>query len=384
MNRPIERSPLHSRPPRQLHDPDFAGDETDSGVFQLSDSAVLVLAQDGLDLRPATRVLEEQGFTIVRSPTAERVGDLAYLPRYALIEASAPGALELLRRINSPEPAVQAIVLLGPNEQEHAALAAGASLTLRRPLEPESVLIGLRRFRAHDELVRQTRHVFDRERGAVPAPVLESVLATIGHEISSPLAAALASIECLRDVDRGRGLGLEEQQGAVEDTALALKRIQDVVSAVSSLVRGTPTLERVSLFDVAERAVDALSSRSARIELAGDRNVRGWGSTALLEQVVANLVKNAIDATRDQENPQILVRVYRAALEARISVRDNGPGVPATLRHRIFDPFFTTKGSRGTGLGLVLVHHAVERMGGTVSLGSGSVGAVFRVRLRGA
>ncbi len=383
MNRPSERSPLHSRPPLELHDPDFAGDETDSGVFQLSDSAVLVLARDGLDLRPATRALEEQGFTIVRAPSAERVSDLAFLPRYALIEASVPGALELLRGINSNEPVMQAIALLAPNEQEGAALASGALLTLRRPLEPENVLLGLRRFRKHEELVRQTRHVFDKERGAVPAPVLESVLATIGHEISSPLAAALASVECLRDVDGARRLAPEEQRGAVEDTALALKRIQDVVNAVTSLVRGTPTLERLSLWDVAERAVDALSSRSARVELAGDRGVRGWGSTALLEQVVVNLVKNAIDATRGQENPQILVRVYRAALEARISVRDNGPGIPTALRHRIFDPFFTTKGDRGTGLGLVLVHHAVERMGGTVSLGSGSVGAVFRVRLRG-
>jgi signal transduction histidine kinase len=54
------------------------------------------------------------------------------------------------------------------------------------------------------------------------------------------------------------------------------------------------------------------------------------------------------------------------------------------LRQRIFDPFFTTKGERGTGLGLVLVHHAVGRMGGAVTLGPTQHGAVFRVRLRGA
>jgi C4-dicarboxylate-specific signal transduction histidine kinase len=83
-------------------------------------------------------------------------------------------------------------------------------------------------------------------------------------------------------------------------------------------------------------------------------------------------------------NPQILVRIYRAGLEARISIRDNGPGVPRELRQRIFEPFFTTKGERGTGLGLVLVHHAVGRMGGAVTLGPTQVGAVFRVRLRAA
>jgi two-component system C4-dicarboxylate transport sensor histidine kinase DctB len=192
-------------------------------------------------------------------------------------------------------------------------------------------------------------------------------------------------VECLRDSDSASSLGVEERKGAVEDTALALRRIQDVMNAVTSLVRGTPpTLERVSMWDIAERAVGSLRSPGARVDLTGDSHLRGWACTPLLEQVVINLIKNAIDATRGQENAQILVRVYRAALEARISVRDNGPGIPSALRQRIFEPFFTTKGNRGTGLGLVLVHHAVGRMGGTVSLGTGATGAVFRVRLRGA
>ena len=119
-----------------------------------------------------------------------------------------------------------------------------------------------------------------------------------------------------------------------------------------------------------------------RIEIAGEPSVRGWGNAALLEQVVANLVQNALDATQGQDKRHVLVRVYAASGEARISVRDNGPGVPAALRQRIFEPFFTTKGERGTGLGLVLVRHAVSRMGGTLSLGPSERGAVFRVRLR--
>jgi two-component system sensor histidine kinase HupT/HoxJ len=164
-----------------------------------------------------------------------------------------------------------------------------------------------------------------------------------------------------------------------------LRRIRDVMSAVTSLVRGTaPDLTRLSLWECAEQAVGALRSPRVRIELAGDEDVCGFANGALLEQVIVNLLQNAIDATEDSPNPQILVRVYRAALEARISIRDNGPGVPLEHRQRIFEPFFTTKGERGTGLGLVLVHHAVGRMGGTVTLGPTQSGAVFRVRLRGA
>ncbi|MEI9953045.1 MAG: HAMP domain-containing sensor histidine kinase [Pseudomonadota bacterium] len=387
MNRPLDVTNSRLRPPGALRDAqlDVAGGETDSGVFTLFESAILIVASSPDELRPAFSELEAAGFSVVVVSDPRHVEELAFLPRFALIETALPGALDLLRRINAPEPVMQVLALLGPTEAEGPALTAGAALTLRGPLDSVTLLLCMRRFRAEDELLRQPRHVFDQDRCSVPSTILESVLATIGHEIQNPLAAALASVECLREPELARRLGEDERVAAVDDVAIALRRIRDVMSAVTSLVRGTaPDLSRLSLWECAERAVGALRSPRVRIELAGDDQVHGFANAALLEQVLVNLLQNAIDATEDSPNPQILVRVYRAALEARISVRDNGPGVPAELRQRIFDPFFTTKGERGTGLGLVLVHHAVGRMGGAVTLGPTQVGAVFRVRLRGA
>jgi signal transduction histidine kinase len=387
MNRPLDATISRSRPARALHDArlDFAADETDSKLFKLFESAVLVLASAGADLNATFSELEAAGFSVIFVESAARVEQLAFLPRFAVIETALPGALELLRSVNGADSVMQVLALLGPDEAEGEALAASAQVTLRRPLRAETVLLCMRRFRAHDELQRQSRHVFDPDRGGVPATILETVLATIGHEIQNPLAAALASVECLREPELARRLAENERIAAVDDVAIALRRIRDVMAAVTSLVRGTaPELARLSLWDCAERAVSAAHSPNVRIELAGDSGVFGFANAALLEQVIVNLLQNAIDATQTTKNPQILVRVYRAALEARISVRDNGPGVPLALRQRIFEPFFTTKGERGTGLGLVLVHHAVGRMGGTVTLAPTQAGAVFRVRLRGA
>jgi signal transduction histidine kinase len=375
-----------SCPPRALREArlEYASDETDSGVFPLFESAILVLASPGEDLRSASEALEDSGFTVVFVPASARLEDLAFLPRFAVIETALPGALDLLGSISRPETMMQVLALLAPGEAEGPALAVGATLTLRRPLAIADVLLCLRRFRSQDEQFRQPRHVFDQPRG-MPSTILESVLATIGHEIKNPLAAALASVECLREPELARRLGEDERVAAMDDVAIALRRIRDVMGAVTSLVRGTqPVLEKASLWDCAERAVNALASAAVRVEVAGDHTVRGLANAPLLEQVIVNLLQNAVDATCDTPNPQILVRVYRAGHEARISVRDNGPGVPRALRQRIFDPFFTTKGERGTGLGLVLVHHAVGRMGGTVTLGPTQNGAVFRVRLRGA
>ena len=363
---------------------DETSDETDSGVFQLFESAVLVFARPGDDLRAASSNLEGAGFTVVFVPEAAALADLAFLPRFALVETALPGALDLLRGMKGPESVMQVLALLGPDEAEGPALAAGATITLRRPLATQDLLLCLGRFRAQDELLRQSRHVFDQARG-MPVTILESVLATIGHEIKNPLAAALASVECLREPELTQRLPEDERMAAVDDVAIALRRIRDVMSAVTSLVRGTqPVLEDVTLWECAERALGALSSPNVRLELAGDHHVRGLANAPLLEQVLLNLLQNALDATAGTANPHILVRVYRAGHEARISVRDNGPGVPTAIRQRIFEPFFTTKGEGGTGLGLVLVHHAVGRMGGTVTLGPTQTGAVFRVRLRSA
>ena len=385
MNGPPDLTNSRTRPARALRDAqlDFLADET--AVFKLFESAVLVLSSSSAALRPAFSELESAGFSVIIVPDAESVEKLPFLPRFALIETALPGALELLLRINSPEPVMHALALLGPGESEGPALRAGAAQTMRGPLDVTSLLICMRRFRSQDEISRQARHVVEqRDRSSVPATVLESVLAAVGHEIQNPLAAALASVECLREPELARRLAEDERLAAVDDVAIALRRIRDVMGAVTSMVKGTtPDLSRLSLWDCAERAVEALRSPGVRIELAGDERVRGFANGSLLEQVIVNLLQNAIEATVVAANPQILVRVYRAGLEARISVRDNGPGVPLELRQRIFEPFFTTKSER-TGLGLVLAHHAVGRMGGAVTLGPAQAGAVFRVRLRAA
>jgi signal transduction histidine kinase len=368
--------------PASLHPQDFPSDEADSGVFQLSDSSVLLLLEPGPDVAPLVRAIEEEGFTVVPIGDASSAESSGYVPRLAILDGNAPGALDFLRRINAYGMTLHAIVTIARGSTESQALEAGAQLTLQRPLTPSDVVKCLQRFRAQHDHATRSRDVFDRDRPSVPPPLIESVLATIGHEIRNPLAAALANVESLREASH-LPLSEEDHRGAIDDTVIALRRIQDVMTAVSALVKGAPpTLEKVDMWGVAERAVAAVRSHDARIEIAGEQSVRGWGNAALLEQVVANLVQNALDATLGQNLRHVLVRVYSASGEARISVRDNGPGVPASLRQRIFEPFFTTKGERGTGLGLVLVRHAVSRMGGTLSLGPSERGAVFRIRLR--
>ena len=139
------------------------------------------------------------------------------------------------------------------------------------------------------------------------------------------------------------------------------------------------TLTHVDLRGICERA--AAEIRPDARGLGGDVDVRGEfgvvdGDEVLLRQALSNLLRNALEACADGA-PRIAIHsdVDRAAKVLRITVSDNGPGIPAELRERVFQPFFTMK-RNGTGLGLALVQKIIVfhngRIGITTAAGGGA------------
>src|SRR5207248_701244 len=115
-----------------------------------------------------------------------------------------------------------------------------------------------------------------------------------------------------------------------------------------------------------------------------EETLRVTANRMLLEQLVLNLITNAAFFARKLAAPRIRVHVYSTPTEGIVSVRDNGPGIPADLQDRVFEPFFTTRRNEGgTGLGLALCREYANQMGGRISLWSvPGRGACFRVHLR--
>ena len=100
-----------------------------------------------------------------------------------------------------------------------------------------------------------------------------------------------------------------------------------------------------------------------------------------LEQVLFNLVRNAVEALSAQTGPRVVtIGLLAAENTARLDIADNGPGVPAELVPRLFTPFTTTRPD-GTGLGLALSQRLIERAGGEIAYIPGGEGAHFRVTL---
>ena len=99
-----------------------------------------------------------------------------------------------------------------------------------------------------------------------------------------------------------------------------------------------------------------------------------YGDDVLLRQAFSNLLRNAVEACTDASvAPHVVVEGRLDGSNVRVSVDDNGPGIPVGARERIFQPFFTTK-SRGTGLGLALVQKIVVSHNGRLQVGAGPAG----------
>jgi signal transduction histidine kinase len=101
-----------------------------------------------------------------------------------------------------------------------------------------------------------------------------------------------------------------------------------------------------------------------------------------MQQVVLNLVLNAMDAVQASPGTQeVVLGTAAGSGEVEIFVRDTGPGLTPKARQRVFEPFFSTK-TQGLGMGLAIVRSIVERHRGRVEVESGAAGgAVFRVLL---
>jgi len=193
-----------------------------------------------------------------------------------------------------------------------------------------------------------------------------------------PLAAKLAEHEELIDeslegVERvaaiARAVGSFEGEGACRD------RPEDLNAIVEAALRETEAAANAS------RGGGASAAPPARVERSFGELPPVRCSAREIGQVVANLVRNALDATHGLG--PVRVRTGASRTEAWIEVADEGPGIAPEVRERIFDPFFTTKpAGEGTGLGLPLSFHVVERHGGELRIESEpGVGARFEVRL---
>jgi two-component system NtrC family sensor kinase len=208
--------------------------------------------------------------------------------------------------------------------------------------------------------------------------------AGVAHEINNPLGGILTfSMLALEDCDDDHPLkeSLEvivKQTLRCRDTVKGLLDFARQSSAVPSLTEVNPVVDKTLL--LLENQTIFQNIRTVRKFSPDLPNV--LVDAGQLQQVVINLVINAVDAM--EENGVLTIETCQAPRTEEILLRisDTGKGIPDDIMPLIFEPFFTTKKvGKGTGLGLSIVHGIVTRAGGKIEVASSPKGATFTIRL---
>lgn len=236
----------------------------------------------------------------------------------------------------------------------------------------------------HYQLDSEAR-LLDRERHALADRVLaiQTLTAGLAHEVRNPLNAAKLQLELL-----GRRLGRATTDPRLtEPSRIAGVEIDRLTALVEDFLAfaSPPTLrlEEQNISELVRHVCDAerprATGRAATIELrAPVAPVTGWVDVTKVDQIVSNLVRNAVEAVT--ENGHVVVEVSGAPDTFTISVQDDGAGMTAEVQARIYEPFFTTK-DHGSGLGMSIVHSLVTLHGGSIDLASGAEGTRFEITM---
>lgn len=207
--------------------------------------------------------------------------------------------------------------------------------------------------------------------------------AGVAHEINNPLGGIL---NCLYNIRKGSlsQTRAEEYMHFMED---GLRRVQRIVRQLLDFSQQRePDLASTDIHAVVDRVLilteHVLSAKSGSVCKQYDHSLPAvMVDGIMIEQVVMNLVLNAIHALRT--GGQVTIRTRQSEDACEIDVEDDGCGIPADVRPHIFDPFFTTKGTgEGTGLGLSVSLGIIQRHGGEMLVETQEgKGTCFTVRL---
>jgi signal transduction histidine kinase len=357
-------------------------------------SNLLVVDDNEVSRYSRCRILRQAGFDVVEAASGSETLRAVETtkPRLVLLDVNLPdiNGWEVCRRIKA-DPATASVLVLQisatyvQQSDTVRALEGGADACLTEPVEPGVLLATVRallRARVAEDAMREAlaREKLARATAEAANHSKDEFLATLSHELRSPLGAILNWTTLLR---RGAldGPQTERALESIERNARhQVKLIEDLLD-VSRIVTGKMRLD-LKLVDpvgIVEAALEVVrpAAEAKGVALAASL-AAGVGpivaDTDRLQQVVFNLLSNAVKFT--PRDGRVEVQLERAGSSARITVGDTGQGIAPEVLPHVFERFRQAdpNGRVGLGLGLAIVRHLIELHGGTVSASSPGIG----------
>ncbi len=240
------------------------------------------------------------------------------------------------------------------------------------------------RQRAEDEVKAKQAELVQ----ATKLAALGQMSAGMAHEVNQPLAAIRSFADNAVTL---LGLGRPEQvRDNLAEIAGLTERMARITGQLKQFARkSSGAAEPIALGAVVDGALSLLAGR-LRGEDVDVRwapppdDLKVWGDDVRLQQVLINVIRNALDAMRKAAPRRLTISLAVDETTVRLDVADNGPGIPDEAMPFVFDPFFTTKpAGEGMGLGLSISEGILRELGGRLTAANAAGGgAVFSLSLR--
>ncbi len=241
----------------------------------------------------------------------------------------------------------------------------------------------------------------EQEKAALDANLMQSgkmaalgkLAAGVAHEVNNPLTLIMESAGWIKDLlteeDPAQIVNYDEISESLDKIELNVERARGVTHRMLGFARRMePMEEDVDLNLVAEHTMGFLANEALHREIGlsrdfSERLPRVTTDSAQLQQVLLNLIENAIDAVGNKGQVVVRTRFKPDDRVVTVAVADTGPGIAPDVLPRIFDPFFSSKKpGEGTGLGLSIAYSIMQKLGGSLDVESAlGQGTTFTVSL---
>ncbi len=295
------------------------------------------------------------------------------------------GVRERVNSVLALEVMMFAILLAGGFWYASRRTATRLRVFQRESAELRALNARLQREIAEREKVERTLEVAEQTIAqSSKLAILGEMSAAVSHELNQPLAAMKTYLA---------GARLLLQRKRPEESLSSFQRIDDLIDRMGAITRQLKSYARkggeaFEPFDAREALSNALTMMEPQLKTRRVAITRAippdpamvMGDRLRVEQVIVNLLRNALDAVKDVERPAIDLMLV-AGDQVKLTVRDNGPGIESL--DNVFEPFFTTKSpGEGTGLGLAISSGIVSDLGGRLTARNApDGGAVLEIML---
>jgi C4-dicarboxylate-specific signal transduction histidine kinase len=217
--------------------------------------------------------------------------------------------------------------------------------------------------------------------------LVSGMASALAHEINQPMTAARALTRAIQALLRAPSIDHARTDGNLSNLVAQIDHAAGIVRRMRDFLRrGHPHVSTIDAHSMLEDALILVraEARAKTIEIVHDVPLELpplYGDRIQLQQVILNLVRNAMEALAGRNDGVVRITVCRLDDLVEVRVADNGPGIEAALAVRLFEPLTTSKPD-GLGLGLSICASIVQLHGGRIWLHSGAPGATeFRFSL---